>query len=48
MILKPLPLWMKKHLTTSKAIIQKMMIMIMICSEQVMMMTICLMRQQIF
>ena len=46
MILKPLPLWMKKHLTTSKAIIQKMMIMI--CSEQVMMMTICSMRQQIF
>ena len=46
MILKHLHLWMKKHLTTSKVIIQKMMIMI--CSEQVMMMTICLMRQQIF
>ena len=46
MILKHLHLWMKKHLTTLKAIIQKMMIMI--CSEQVMMMTICSMRQQIF
>ena len=37
MILKLLHLWMNKHLTTSKVIIQKMMIMI--CSEQVMMMT---------